>query len=276
MRRIFECQNCHQRFEADDQGEVKCPHCQSDNVEYARFRIPKGIWKYALALAAILLVGWFFMQRGDKMEEPSIEPVDTTAIDTIMEEFVDPDVKIVEPPKISYSSDLKYEDDGYSFTVKVKNAPASPYYVAVLEHRGKSVIAKSEDGTHFTKVPPSKNQEGIYDLAIFDAKKDSLLGDVTPKSGFIPQTKLKNRMTEQQLQALIDNDDMSLYGIHEAIDPNCKLHFTGLSSETKSIPTTMGEVMEKVGRMWSSVKVTKLEYNDKNRIVAITMAVRED
>ena len=83
-------------------------------------------------------------------------------------------------------------------------------------------------------------------------------------------------MTEQQLQALIDNDDMSLYGIHEAIDPNCKLHFTGLSSETKSIPTTMGEVMEKVGRMWSSVKVTKLEYNDKNRIVGITMAVQED
>jgi len=237
------------------------------------------MWKYAIAFVvlALLVIGLVFLGRNRTEAGPEI--VDSLVLENdsdLLEVYVDPDLEISEPPKISYSSDLKYSDEGYSFTVKIKNAPASPYYVAVVEHRGKNVVAKSEDGIHFEKVPPSKNEEGLYDLAIFDEKTDSLLGEVTPKSGFIVQTKLKSRMTEQQLQSLIDNDDMSLYGINESIDPNCKLHFTGLSDETKSIPTTLGEVMEKVGKMWSTVKVTKLEYNDKNRITSITMAVQEN
>lgn len=284
MLKQFECLKCHFRFEADDRETVICPNCHSDNVEYAHFHIPKGVWKGVAALAIILLLGWIILllsrgcqnvPKGDDLLTDSIPGLVPDSLD-VVNEFIDEDVKITEPPKIAYSSDLKYDEDGYSFSVKIKNPPSRPYYVAIIEHRGEAIICKSEDGTHFKKVPPSKDAEGIYDIGIFDEKTDSLLGETTPKSGFIAQTKLKSRMTEQQLQSLIENDDMSLYGINESIDPNCKLHFTGLSSETKNIPTTMGEVMEKVGRMWRSVKVTKLQYNDKNRIVEITMAVQED
>ena len=56
MQRKFECLECHHRFEADDRGEVKCPRCQSDNVEIIHFRIPRGMWKYAAAFVLFLLM----------------------------------------------------------------------------------------------------------------------------------------------------------------------------------------------------------------------------
>lgn len=280
MIRKFECKKCHKLFEIDDQGEVRCPDCGSDNVDFAHSHISSKVWKWAaIAIALIgVVVG---ITKIDWKQKPQASGKNSIGKDTIITNPKDTDslkiyindVKLPdEPPKVEFGK-LKYDNDSYSFPIVVKNAPSVAFYVALVEHRGDKIISKSEDGKQFSNIPPSEQEEGFYDLVVFDAATNSKLSEPLPVSGFIRQNTV-TKMTKEQLQKLINDEDEMLFGINDYILPDCQIRFTNLPKDISKKPTSLADAMGKTGLLWSGLTVSSLEYDNKNRISVITLTVQ--
>ena len=268
-------------FEIDDQGEVRCPDCGSDNVDFAHSHISSKVWKWAAIAIAIIgvVVG---ITKIDWKQEPQssdensitddslyITPIDSDSIYI----YIDDDVKLPdEPPTVEFGK-LKYDNDSYSFPIVVKNAPSVAFYVALVEHHGDKIISKSEDGKQFSNIPPSEQEEGYYDLVVFDAATNSKLCEPLPVPGFIRQN-MVTKMTKEQLQKLINDEDEMLFGINDYILPDCQIRFTNLPKDISKKPTSLADAMGKTGLLWSGLTVSSLEYDNKNRISVITLTVQ--
>ena len=276
MTRKFECKNCGKHFEADDSKMVNCPHCQSDNVEIAGFKISPLVWKVGAAVLALaILVVIFYPTKGKEKEIVEVEEIvgagDENAERSDTSEIV-PGLDI--PPTIEVGK-MSFEGNGYSFKVTAKNAPVSKTYIAILDPFDNAKrIAKSDDGT-FKDVPSSDVEGAFYTIALLDAATDSIICSIE-KPGFIKQTAVATKMTVSELQQKIDSRDNSLLGAGENdyLAPDYKLKFVGLPADAVNIPTILAEVTDKLDmETWVSAKVTALDYDDKNRISVITLKV---
>lgn len=278
MIRKFECKDCKHRFEADDAGQVLCPKCNSDNVEYARFHLPPVVWKVGgiILLAAILTIvatkiDW---NRPAAKEDEPIAGKDS--LDHARDTTYVNETGLTLPPVINIG-ELVFEEEGYTFEVTVENAPTLKFYYAILDsYNHKKVIAKSNDGK-FKGVPFSTADGGCYDVALMDVSVDTLICCIN-KTGFIKQKAVTKKMPVSELQTLIDSRDVSLMGVGENdyLNPDYKLKFSGLPSDAVNVPTTLGEVFDKLdNEIWSSVKVSSLEYDDMNRISVIQLSIKE-
>lgn len=278
MIRKFECKDCKTRFESEEANNVLCPNCHSDNVEYALFRIPEKVWKIVGLLAAVLIIVFLTFQ----FDWSSTIPQDDNLIskqDSLAHQrdstYVN-ETGLTLPPVINVG-DLTFEDEGYTFEVSVENRPLTGYYVAILNaHNDKIVISKSNDGK-FTKIPFSEADGGSYIIALVDVSNDTIICNIE-KPGFIRQKAVSRKMTIPDLQTRINKRDESLMGIGENdyLAPDYKLKFIGLPSDAVNIPSTLGEVFDKLdNEIWSSVKVNSLEYDDMNRISMISLSVKE-
>lgn len=271
MQRIFECADCKTRFEADDKGGVICPHCNSDNVDYAKssisskVRIAVAVFAVLSALAILALnIEWGTKSKDTEVIE-DILVSDTAGV------VVVPGLDV--PPTLEVG-DLTFENEGYSFTVVIKNRPAIKTYLAVINPINNQTISKSDDGT-FKDVPSSEVDGAFYTIALMDAEKDSVLTSME-KPGFIRQAKPTRKMSSQELQEKIDSRDESLMGLGENdyLSPDLTLKFEGLPSDAVNVPTILSEVFEKLDmEIWSSVSVSKLDYDEMNRIKTITLRV---
>ena len=172
---------------------------------------------------------------------------------------------------------MTFEDNGYSFEVSIENPPAVKCYVAVLDaYNVKKIITKSNNGK-FKDVPFSEADGGCYNIALFDASADTLICSIE-KPGFIRQKAVSKRMTVAELQSRIDKRDESLMGVGENdyLNPEYKLKFIGLPGDAVNVPSTLGEVFDKLdNEIWSSVKVKSLDYDDMNRISMINLSIKE-
>lgn len=281
MIRKFECKACKTRFEADDSNAVVCPHCQSDNVEYAQFRISSKMWKICggfVVFAGLVCVAFLVDWRG---LFPQNEDTLTTDLINIQDEKND-SIYMAEtgsglPPEIE-RTELNFEGEGYSFDMMVKYLKTSNIYFAVLDpYNDKKIIAKSNDG-HFTNVPYSKADGSIYTLAVYDAAMDTILCKMEQVTGFIKQKSVSKKMTVSELQAKIDKRDPSLIGVGENdyLAPNYTLTFVGLPKDAPNKPENLYDVFEKLDmETWVSVTVSSLDYDDMNRISGITLKVKE-
>jgi hypothetical protein len=280
MKHAFECLNCHHRFEADDQNTVVCPKCQSDNVDFARFHIPKGMWKWGAALLALVVVGGLVIsvckRSSGTANEQKKEQQQTT-----LEVGNKGTIKIVEvadlpnPPKVEIVGNKPtFTNGGYSFTVSIIGELAGRnVYVAVCDCVDNSkIIARSNEKQEFKGVPASEHK-GKYFLGVFDAESNTLLGG-SERSGFLPIEPAGERMTEKQLQELIDNLDPSLEGsgLNKLISPSVKIQHTGIdASKTKN---TFSEVLTKLDNGdWESVEVTNVEHDEMNLVSSVTLKV---
>ena len=279
MIKKFDCKNCKKQFEADDQGVITCPYCHSDNVEPARFHLPSWTGRIGLIIVLVLVVAgaWWLLGKtsfnSDDMDSNDEEILDSlsTDNDSLDYEYVEdipPTVDITEPV-----FDGKY----YTVTVKAKNVQKGInfYYVRMNHFGDKKVLQKSEDG-HFKDIPYCEEDGSSYDFAIMDANSDTLLSTPTPVTGFIRQVSVSKKMTMQELQALIDKRDPSLYGAGENdyLAPDYKLKFVGLPADAVNIPKILAEVIEKLDmESWQKVSVKSLDYDDMNRIDNITLQV---
>jgi hypothetical protein len=278
MIRKFECNNCKHQFEADDANQVQCPNCNSDNVEYAHFHIPPAVWKICGAALLILLLAVVAMKiewnRPASQDIKQLEDKDT--LEYVRDTTYIKETGLALPPVINVG-DLTFEDNGYSFDVTVENAPVVKFYYAVLNpYDNKKTVAKSNDGK-FKGVPYSTADGGYYDVALFDASTDSLICCVE-KTGFIKQKAVTKQMSVEKLQSLINSRDVSLMGVGENdyLSPDYKLNFSGLPNDAINVPTTLGEVFDKLeNEIWSSVKVNSVEYDDMNRISVIHLVIKE-
>ncbi len=284
MKRNFECLQCHTRFEADDQTTVTCPKCQSDNVDYARFHAPKGLWKWVVAVVVLAAAVGLLLNVGQcgststppsPTDEETTSPTEPGELDSLqidLEEVID----LPTPPKVMIVGNKPiFKDGSYSFTASIENEPEGRnVYVAVCDYYDNSkVIARSSDGLKFEGVPASENK-GKYFLGVFDAKSNQLLGG-SERGGFLPQEKAASKMTVGQLQKLIDDRDPSLDGAGEnkQISPSVSLKFTGID-ESARLPKSLADVVTKLElESWKAVEVTNVEYDDMNLISSVTLKV---
>ena len=277
MIRKFECKNCQNRFEADDAGQVLCPKCNSDNVEYDHFHIPSKVWKIVGSILLILIFGIIASKidgckSPDQTEEFSIGKDSTECVQdsTYLNE-----TGLSLPPVINVG-ELTFEENGYKFEVTVENQPSSRFYYAIVDpYNSKKIVAKSDDGK-FENVPFSEADGGMYDISLYDASADTVICNIQ-KPGFIKQKAVTKKMTAEELQSKINNRDASLMGVGENdyLSPEYTLKLNGLSSDAVNIPTTLGEVFDKLdNEIWESVKVSSLEYDDMNRINMIVLSVK--
>lgn len=278
MIRKFECWDCHSRFEADDKSFVTCPNCHSENVEYASFHLPFGVIKYVggcvvlLVLACVCMkVDWksLFCEENKTSTQAPDQSVVVNAQDDNDDstEGIDtsPYVKVTEP---------QFDGKLYSVDVMAMNiSPNVRFYYACLDHFDNTKVLQKCDDGHFVGIPYCEDDGFSYDFAIFDSETDTLLCTPTTKSGFFPQKKV-TRMTIAELQSLINKQDHSLLGQGESfyLSPDCHLQFIGV--DNVGLPTIFSEVFERISYgEWKSVKVTKVDYDDKERISSVTMLV---
>lgn len=211
-------------------------------------------------------------QPKEKDTITTLPPVDTdidagTTVIPEKKEMVTLDVQIKKPT-------CDYKTLTYDLTVKVKNLPQKAVAnFTIYNEYTKATVARSSNGK-FKKIPSIAS--GRYRLSIH--WKDSLgyegLGVDTLITGFKPFEKPKVKKLEaQELQRLINNCNSQLTTKNKRISPKLVLSFTNIKSGEKR-PQTIDEVYNKIKfGMWSSVRISSVEYNDENQVVKITISI---
>lgn len=277
MKRKFECNKCKKQFEADDAEIVLCPQCGSDNVEYAHFRISSKVWKGLCTIIVVLIIGIILFHIDWKQniisDEPYVSAEDSLTYSRDTTYITETGLAL--PPVINIE-DVIYEEGGYSFSANVENPPVAEFYFAIIDVYNNKIIAKSNNGK-FDNVPYSNADGGMYGIALFEISADTIICSIE-KTGFIKQSSVSSKMSTHELQIKIDKREISLMGVGENdyLCPNYELKVIGLSSDAVNVPSTLGEVFDKLdNEIWKSVKVSSLEYDDMNRISKIILNITE-
>jgi len=279
MIRKFKCKDCGTSFSSEENGQVRCPNCGSDNVDYDKMHIP---YKYiGIAICIVLMMLLLSKINGPTPPNPDDNnDNDTTVVDDpkkkkTEQEIEDLGIKI--PPTIKGVENLEVDDSGnYNFLVKIDHAPESNYCVVITDKVTNEVIAKSENGV-FTNVPYSKN-DGKYDACIVNSSSDSPLSEKTEITGFVKIESISNRLSKMELQDLINKQDPSLLGHdNKFISPVCKIKYSNFPKGAEyDAPDNLGDVFEllEFGK-WASVEVATLDYDDTKHISSITLKIEE-
>lgn len=275
MQKKFECWTCGKVFIADDSNEVSCPHCNSDNVEYASFHLP--YWtKWGIAIVSIVIGIILALPLVNNHTQAPTPSPDHIIGDNPMPDIGDTIPGIKNPSTIRVVTDIVPDADGkYSFEAVVDNPPTCKYYFTLTNIETDNIVHKSDDGK-FSGVPYSTFEGGSYNIQIVDKSKDTLLCVPQSISGFVKMEKIEKKMTPNELQSLILKRDESLLGVGENkyLSPVCKLHFEGLPTDEPNIPTDLAAVLAKMDYgSWKSVEVKNLEYDDTKHINSITFKV---
>ena len=64
----FECKDCGRNFSSEVKEQVTCPHCGSDNVDYASFHVP---YKKLVIVSLFLLIIIIIVKIDFKTDRPS-------------------------------------------------------------------------------------------------------------------------------------------------------------------------------------------------------------
>ena len=186
-----------------------------------------------------------------------------------------PDYSIVIPPTVEVT-EPEFDGKNYTVNVSAENVPKGMkfYYVRMNHFGDKKILQKSNDGS-FSDIPYNEESGNSYDFAIMDARTDTLMCDPVPITGFVRQIIVdpSKKMTKEQLQKLIDNNDESLLGVGENdfLAPIYKLFYEGNADDN---PQSFSGIKERlILGIWDKVTVTKIGYDDKNRINSITLKV---
>lgn len=272
MKQKFECKNCKARFEADDAERVICPQCHSDNVEFASFHISSKWLKLIAAIVVALLIVFIVLYSIRRCNTQTNPDNEVLSQDTFVYDYHEPI-----PPTVSVSQPMCDMEGMYSVDVVPKNVSnGMKFYYVMLSHFDKKVLQKNEDG-HFSNIPYCSEDGHSYDFAIMDSKVDTLLCVPVQQTGFVKQVVIESskKMTSEQLQKLIDTQSETLNGVGENdyLAPDYKLEFSGLKSGANK-PESWAEVFEMIEfEIWKSVRVSKLSYDEKNRINVVTLKV---
>lgn len=272
MKKKFECQDCNARFEADDAERVICPQCHSDNVEFAGSHFSVKWLKLFVAIVIILLiifVGLYSIRHCSNLANTNNEVLSQ---DTFIYDYHE---RI--PPTVRVSQPMCNKEGMYSVDVVPMNVSnGMRFYYVMFSHFDKKVLQKNEDG-HFSNIPYCSEDGHSYDFAIMDSNVDTLLCVPVQQTGFVRQVVIESskKMTLEQLQELIDTKSETLNGVGESdyLAPDYKLEFLGLKSGSNK-PESWAEVFEMLEfEIWKNVRVSKLSYDEKNRINLVTLKV---
>lgn len=287
MIRKFECKDCGSKFSLEEDEQVKCPQCGSDNVDYASIHVPyKSIGiAICVVLAVILLLmvdyssifSSFF--SSDKEEVEKNDSIPSSSIDeSVTQEELNREIQdlgITVPPTIKGIDKMELDDDGnYNVVVKIEHAPEKGYSVQISDIKTNKVVAKSDNGV-FKGVPSSKN-DGKYFAQIVNASTNEALSEQTEITGFVEIKSISKKLSISELQNLINKQDPSLLGHdNEYLSPVYKIKYASLPKGSDYAPDNLADVFEMLDMdVWTSVEVTSLDYDDTKHISSITLKVK--
>lgn len=172
----------------------------------------------------------------------------------------------------------EFKDGKYSLRVAVAHPPKdSKLHFQLLMPFDEKIVAECDNG-QFKDIAPSPDQDGggIYRVRVTAEKDGKIIAKAENQApGFIKQEKVSKKMTNAQLQSMVDRRDPDLQGIGESkyIAPDLKLSFSGLNNDDIK-PEIMQDVFDKLDMgVWRSVKVTGMKYDNMNRICEIQFQV---
>lgn len=282
----FECKDCGKKFSSDDKELVKCPHCGSDNVEYASVHVPyKKLAIVSLLLLTIILLVKIDFKTVWPSDESIAEATGHTIVDTMSncdEENVTSEELVQEIkelgidvlPTIKGVERIELDADGnYNVTIKIEHTPKNGYTVIITDWETGSVVAKSKNGT-FKGVPFSRNS-GKYYAQIQDASTEEALCEPTEITGFVEVKNISQKLSVSELQELINKQDPSLLGHdNEYLSPVYQLMYENLPKDYEA-PDNLSDVFEMLNmEVWTSVEVTSLEYDDTKHVSLIKLTVK--
>ncbi len=295
MQKKFECVSCHNRFLAEDSGNVSCPKCKSDNIRPAKTSISAIVGSIMLFFV-FGIIGWFvgglfseeetqspkaIVSNNDGVVSRTDEDIDASRDsehDIIrMEEKTVIDIDITEPISVAYDSNPIGSGEGettvYSFKAWVdhlpKNAEIKEFQVTDNTNENKVIKTAGPDG-NFSDVPYSR-ENGNYKLfAILTTGQKS---EPKPISGFnlIPARLVK--LTPEEIQTMINGKDESLLGgQNPQVVARPTLKYRNLQGEHPY--KYFDDVLQAlVMGEWSSVQVNNLGYDSHNRVNMIDMTI---
>lgn len=280
MKRKFECWNCKKSFEADDKEWVECPHCHSDNVEYATFKLPQ--WIAWVPLVIVLIVGVCYgicnlmksnqpkqetREYGDEVSEQFAQKADSAYLQS---------GGTIEPSLSMAAIEYNEGDGTYNCCIQVDYPPERPWKIVIVSKVDKKkVIAESLDGS-FEGVPYAEYKEypelkGIYIVRLLDKETNDPLIDDKEFPNFEKQFTIKTPWTATVLETklnggenLTDNDYLA--DKHKVIVTNKPANDT--------TPTnTLREVQEMLHMCNITAKVISVEYDDMKKICVAKLKI---
>lgn len=280
MERKFECKDCGHIFTSDDNSEVRCPQCGSDNVDYSHIHFPYKYFGYAIcfliAIYALLNIDYGSLFSRDDIAQGEadtiVADIINPSIDSLKRELEDLGIKI--PPTIKGIDKIELNDDGsYNVNIRIDNPPEKDYVIVLTDVKTNQVVAKSKDG-RFTDVPFSPN-EGKYDAQIVSASTNEVLSEKTEITGFAKVEPISAGLSKSELQALINAQDPTLLGHdNKYLSPVYKIKYINLPKDAEFVPDNLSDVFEMLDyESWTSVEVTALEYDKTKHISSITLKI---
>ena len=246
--RKFECMDCGKSFSFDDKEQAKCPHCGSDNVDYATIHIPYkriGIVLCVFMVGVLIfkLSGLFQYENNVDADNPGpyVHPTDSPSISE--PDPVDPEIVHLLRPTIKGIDKMELDDDGnYNVAIKIEHAPEKGYNVILIDVKTDKVVAKSDNG-NFKGVPYSKS-EGKYYAQIVKASSEEALSERTEITGFIEVKSISKKLSVNELQDLISKQDPSLLGHdNEYLSPIYQIRYENLPKNYEA-PDNLADVFE--------------------------------
>lgn len=267
MERKFECWNCKKTFQADDKGAVECPHCHSDNVDYAAFRVPRQVFMlvvaFVLIIIAVIGVKYILPNNDVKNEENTKNEEDTNSSNSLNNEYVK-EFDVLIDPSLSVSEIEYNEDDNtYNCSFKVDYPPQQPWKIVIKSRFEEKFIAESNDGK-FKHLPYSK-EDGSYKVFLVSQSTNESLCEERIFPDFPLQSRVKQPWTAAELEQALKGKDTIVENPH--IAPQHTIVIVNKHPKDTDPPATLREV-QNLRKMIDGLQlfVEKVEYDDMNRI----------
>lgn len=265
MERKFECWNCKKTFQADDKGAVECPHCHSDNVDYATFRVPRQVFvivaAFVLIIIAVIGVKYILPNNDVKKEEKTEKKEDPN--DSINNAYAEEFGVLIEPslsiPEIEYNED----DNTYNCRVKVDDPPQQPWKIVIKSYYDEKFVAESDNG-EFEHLPYSK-EDGYYKFFLVSQSTNESLCEERIFPYFPLQSRVKKPWTAAELEQALKGKESIVENPH--IAPQHTIDIVNKHPKDTDPPATFREV-QNLRKMIDGLQVfvEKVEYDDMNRI----------
>lgn len=273
MNRKFECWECRHIFVADDSSWVQCPKCESDNVEYASFHLPKQTKKVCLAAVATTVVVGGGLFLFDAINTPQKEVSNKVMEDSHFTEKADSNF-IASGGTIAPSlsiSEIEYDEEKGTYHCKfdVAYPPKESWKIIIMSYYGNKEIASSDNGV-FEDLPFSED-DGFYRVKLVDASSGNLLCEERDFPNFEKQVTIKKPMDAATLQTLLNGkktlvDNPYIAHDHKVVVTNKP---AGDTSETGSL----GQVQDLLQMCKLTAVVTSVEHDNLNKISSVVIKI---
>lgn len=275
MIRRFECKDCNKTFDADDKGYVKCPHCQSDNVDYFKHHLSRAIsWLACGIVVAVLIIVFIVWASPFPSSTPTVQP-NNEVRDSAEQEIAQKSdsIYIIDGSKIAPSlsiSDKVYNDenDTYSCRIVVSYPPQQSWKVIIKSKNGKNV-AESEDGW-FKNLPYSK-EDGFYIVRLVDKKSGAMLCEEREFPDFPKLDIVKHPWSENDLQIMLNSDE-SLVNNPNIANPHTVIVVNKPKGDT-SVTKSLRDVQQLIRQCGLTAKVEKVEHDNLKKICSAKIKI---